>query len=131
MKDIEEEAPFTSETDDFADEREEVLHDQGPVFPYTKGLWLMSLLVGAINPSDLDALDDSRPLSCFTLIQILGREISSQEYRKYWNAHPKHKEYEKNYQDLLTKPTYTINILGAPPASAMTRISARFKRLGF
>ena len=90
MKDIEEEAPFTTETDDFMDERGEVLHDQGPVFPYTKGLWLMTLLVGVLNPADLDALDDSRPLSYFTMANILGREITPQEYRKYWDAHPKH-----------------------------------------
>jgi hypothetical protein len=132
MKDIEEEAPFTSETDDYADEKDEVLHDQGPVFPYTKGLWLMSLLVGAICPSDLDALDDSRPLSKFTLNQILGREITPEEYRKYWNAHPKAvKEFEPHYQNLLTRPEHTVNILGAPPASAMMRITARMKRMGF
>jgi len=131
MKDIEEDSPFTSETDDYSDERDEVLHDQGPVFPYTKGLWLMSLLVGAINPYDLDALDDSRPLSRFTIVQLLGREITEQEYRKYWDAHPKHKEHEPRYRDLLTIPEYTVKILGAAPATAMARISARFKKFGF
>jgi hypothetical protein len=33
MKDCEEIAPFCSESDDFADEAEEVLRDQVPVFP--------------------------------------------------------------------------------------------------
>lgn len=130
MKDIEEDAPFTSETDDFKDERDEVIHDQGPVFPYTKGLWLMCLFVGAIEPTDLDALDDSRPLSRFTLDIILGREISEQEYRKYWDAHPKAKEFESVFHRLNSEKAPTIAILGAPPATAMARITARFKRFG-
>ena len=131
MKEIEEEAPFTVEMDDYSDEREEVLHDQGPVFPYTKGLWLMCLLVGAISPSDLDALDDSRPLSRFTLVQILGREITDQEYRKYWDAKPKHEQYEARYNDLLRAKEHAFKILGPPPASAMAKIASRFKKLGF
>lgn len=38
---------------------------QGPVLPYTFSMWLISQLVGALNPHDLDAPDDVRPFSCF------------------------------------------------------------------
>lgn len=37
MVQVEEKAPFTSEVDDYHDEKREVIHDQGNGFPYTKG----------------------------------------------------------------------------------------------
>ncbi len=39
----------------------EVCNSQGDVFPYTKGLWLVSNLIAAINTNDLDAMDESVP----------------------------------------------------------------------
>jgi hypothetical protein len=36
MKDIEEIASFCAEVDDYNDERDEVMKDQGKAFPYTK-----------------------------------------------------------------------------------------------
>jgi hypothetical protein len=53
MKDLEEVAPYCSECDDYNDEKEEVLKDQGYGFPYTKGFYLIACLVGAMNPADL------------------------------------------------------------------------------
>jgi hypothetical protein len=96
MKEIEEIGPFMAEVDDYEAELKEVHHDQGPTFPYSKGLWIMCLLVGAINPHDLDAMDDSRPFTKFTLENILGRGLTPQEYSKYWTGHPKAKEYDYN-----------------------------------
>ena len=58
MKEVEEVAPYCSESDDFADEREEVLNDQGMALPFTKGFYLVCQLVAAMNPDDLDAMDE-------------------------------------------------------------------------
>jgi len=131
MKQIEENGPFVSETDDFNDERDEVIHDQGPAFPYTKGLWLLCLIVGAINPYDLDALDDSRPLSKFTLDNIFGRCISKEEYRKYWNNHPTHTQFESNFERLSTEQKHSYQILGSYSTGALSRITNKFKSFGF
>lgn len=73
MKEIEERAPFTAELDDYHDERTEVLEDQGKAFPYTKGYWIISQLVAAINPDDLDAIDENLPFTKATLDNMLGR----------------------------------------------------------
>lgn len=129
MKEIEEKAPFTAETDDYADERGEVLEDQGPVFPYPKGLWLVCLMVGAINPDDLDAIDDSRPFSKFTMSNILGRVLTDQEYRKYWDTHPKHGEFSSKYTVMANEQKCTREILGPTSTSTFAAIKAGFKRL--
>ena len=88
MKDIEEIAPFTAELDDFGDEKAEVLNDQGPAFPYSKGFWLLANLVAAINPDDLDALDESAPFTKGTMENLMGRALSQQEYNTYFSQHP-------------------------------------------
>jgi hypothetical protein len=99
---IEEAAPFTSEVDDYHDEKEEVIHDQGPAFPYTKGLWLICSLVSAICPNDLDALDENVPFSKHTLDELLGRVHSPEEYLYYWTHNPHAKNYQHDYQKFLT-----------------------------
>lgn len=88
MKEVEERAQFCSELDDFVSERNEVEHDQGPVFPFSRGFWLLCMLVAAMNPNDLDALDESRPFTKGTLGNLLGRVLSQEEYSEYWNKHP-------------------------------------------
>ncbi len=131
MKKIEEEGPYMSEIDDYKGELNEVIHDQGPAFPYTKGLWILCLLVGAINPYDLDALDDSRPLSKYTVDNIMGRVITMDEYKKYWNSHPKHLEHEANYSRFSTEQKHTEQILGKTSIGAINKIANRFKSFGF
>lgn len=84
MKELEERVPNTAEVDDFETEREEVLHDQTDMFPYTKGFWLICQLVGAMNPDDLDALDESIPLSLFAFNNMMGRLLTPEEYRAYY-----------------------------------------------
>ncbi|STX28562.1 Uncharacterised protein [Legionella beliardensis] len=71
MKDIEEDAPFTAELDDFNSERNEVYKDQGPGFPFTRGFWLICQLVAAINPYDLDKLDESVPFTKKTMNDLM------------------------------------------------------------
>lgn len=130
MKDIEEEAPFTSEVDDYASEKREVLHDQGPVFPYTQGLWLLCMLVGALCPHDLDAMDDSTPFSCFTLGQIMGRVLTEPEYRRYFRAFPQAKQYQGMYELLLRERAHASSLVLAQPASFRQRLFSRFSSMG-
>lgn len=85
LKEVEEEARFVAELDDYVSECKEVNHDQGPAFPYSKGMWLICNLVAAICPQDLDAIDESTPFSKFTLGNILGRKLTEQEYGHYFN----------------------------------------------
>jgi len=90
--------------------KNEVLHKQGPALPYSKGFWLMSLLVGAINPGDIDCLDDPRPVSKFTFDNLMGRNLTEQEYAYYFFNHPNSSRYQPYYPSLLIekKPTREI-----------------------
>ena len=85
MKDTEELAPYCSECDDFKDESVEVLRDQGAALPYTYGFYLISCLVAAMNPDDLDAMDESVPFTKATLDNLLGIENSPENYRHYFD----------------------------------------------
>jgi len=78
-------ATFMSEMDDFESERAEVLRDQGYGVPYGRGFWLICNLASAINPSDLDMMDEEIPLTMFTLSNLLGRAITPQEFDHYWH----------------------------------------------
>ena len=86
MKECEEAAPFCSEFDDFRDEAQEVLKDQGQAFPYTFGMHLVGQLVAAFNPNDLDALDESSPLTKPTLDNLMGYATQPQEYKHYFDC---------------------------------------------
>ncbi|KAG7366136.1 hypothetical protein IV203_028806 [Nitzschia inconspicua] len=86
MKDCEEIAPYCSESDDFDDESREVLTDQGAALPYTRGFWLICQLVAAMNPDDLDAMDESVPFTKTTLDNLLGVEHNEESYRHYFNC---------------------------------------------
>ncbi|KAJ3345361.1 hypothetical protein HDU91_007381 [Kappamyces sp. JEL0680] len=84
MKDVEEIAQFCSECDDYNDEKDEVLKDQGYGLPYTKGFYLISCLVGAMNPTDLDAMDESIPFTKYMLDNLLGIVHYEQDYQSYF-----------------------------------------------
>ena len=62
--------------------------DQGPAFPFTKGFWLISQLVAAICPDDLDAIDENIPFSKFSLDGVLGRRHTPEEYHYYFERNP-------------------------------------------
>ena len=104
MKQIEERAPYTSEIDDYQDERREVMTDQGVAFPYTRGFWIISALVAAINPDDLDAMDENLPFSKFTLDELLGRSHTPDEYQYYFERNPHGPLYVDLYPQLLNEP---------------------------
>mmetsp|Transcript_7856 Transcript_7856/g.16405 ORF Transcript_7856/g.16405 Transcript_7856/m.16405 type:complete len:437 (+) Transcript_7856:243-1553(+) len=86
MKECEEKAPFCAEFDDYMDESREILKDQGQAFPYSFGLHLVAQIVAAFNPHDLDALDESVPLTRQTLDNLLGYQSSPQEYKYYYDC---------------------------------------------
>ena len=85
MKDAEEIVPYCSESDDFSDESAEVMRDQGAALPYTRGFHLICQLVAAMNPDDLDAMDESVPFTKATLDNLLGIETNIESYRQYFN----------------------------------------------
>ena len=86
MKDCEEIAPFCSESDDFRDEAKEVLKDQGMALPFSKGFHLICQLVAAMNPYDLDAMDECIPFTKFTLDNLLGYQSNGDTYRHYFEG---------------------------------------------
>jgi len=86
MKDAEEMAPYCAEFDDFSDEAAEVLRDQGPALPFSKGFWLVCTLVAASNPDDLDAMDESVPFTKATLDNLLGIEHNETSYKYYFDS---------------------------------------------
>lgn len=85
MKDAEEMAPYCSESDDFRDEEVEVRRDQGDALPYTYGFYLVACLVAAMNPDDLDAMDESVPFTKATLDNLLGIQNSEENYKHYFD----------------------------------------------
>jgi hypothetical protein len=56
-------------------------------------------VVAAINPDDLDALDESLPLTKGTIDNLIGRKITNEEYKKYWDLNP----HGNLYTDLFTR----------------------------
>eukprot|EP00957_Ditylum_brightwellii_P036308 2749716-Ditylum_brightwellii.AAC.1 len=86
MKECEEIAPYCSESDDFVEEANEVLRDQGAALPYSYGFHLVCTLVAAINPEDLDAMDESVPFTKVTLDNLLGIKHDEQSYLHYFTC---------------------------------------------
>ena len=118
MKDCEEVAPYCSEADDYGDESREVLEDQGDALPYTRGFWLICQLVAAMNPDDLDAMDESVPFTKDTLDNLLGIKHNEESYKYYFDAFVRNQNKRRgqtasdrlkkstrwNYQEFLTAP---------------------------
>ena len=86
MKEAEEVVPYCSESDDYQAEAMEVLRDQGAAIPYTKGFHLVCQLVAAMNPDDLDAMDESVPFTKTTLDNLLGIQHDEKSYRHYFDC---------------------------------------------
>ncbi len=106
-------APYVAELDDFNDERDEVLKNQGPAFSYTRGLWMLSQLVASINPYDLDALDENLPLTNYTLSNIYGRKLNPREYQYYFENNPHAALYVKEYKRFLTEENFAKQIISS------------------
>lgn len=85
MKDAEEVVSYCSESDDFKDEMQEVMRDQGAAFPFSYGFYLICALAGAMNPDDLDAMDESIPFTKAALGNLLGIEQDDASYKYYFD----------------------------------------------
>lgn len=84
-------ARYVNTVDDYVTERKQVMDAQGSVFPYSKGFWIMCHLVGAICPEDLDRLDEPQPpISQTALSEMMGRQLSMEEYSWYLRRRPQH-----------------------------------------
>eukprot|EP00306_Pavlova_sp_CCMP459_P004775 CAMPEP_0185159040 /NCGR_PEP_ID=MMETSP1139-20130426/2796_1 /TAXON_ID=298111 /ORGANISM="Pavlova sp., Strain CCMP459" /LENGTH=497 /DNA_ID=CAMNT_0027724203 /DNA_START=32 /DNA_END=1525 /DNA_ORIENTATION=+ len=84
MKTVDEVAPYCAEVDDYQDECREVLRDQGRGFPFSRGFHLLCQLCGALNPFDLDAVDEWVPFTRETLSNLLGYRLGDSEYAHYF-----------------------------------------------
>jgi len=102
MKDAEEVAPYCSESDDYSDEAQEVKRDQGIALPYTKGFHLICQLVAAMNPDDLDAMDESIPFTKWSLDNLLGIVHNEESYRHYFDNFVKAQQHRRIEIDQLT-----------------------------
>lgn len=110
MKVAEDKAKFASELDDFKSESKEVRAKQGKAFPFNKGMWLLCQLVAAINPDDLDKLDEKKPFSRAKLSEILGRKLTRNDYNHYFSHHPRSAKYQKKYEQLCGEDEKTVPV---------------------
>ncbi|KAL3929966.1 MAG: hypothetical protein SGBAC_011977 [Bacillariaceae sp.] len=126
MKDAEEAAPYCSESDDFRDEAAEVMRDQGAALPYSKGFHLVGTLVGAMNPDDLDAMDESIPFTKATLDNLLGIQHNEESYRHYFNLFMEaqgNRRVESPSDNLKKSTRWNYNdFLQAPMASQIAAV---------
>ena len=137
MKDAEEAAPYCSESDDFRDEAAEVLKDQGAALPYSKGFHLVGTLVGAMNPDDLDSMDESVPFTKATLDNLLGIQHNEESYRHYFNCFMEaqsNRKIEGPSDNLKKSMRWNYNdFLQAPVASQIPQVQdfkAKLKTMG-
>ena len=136
MKDLEEVAPYCSEYDDYHTEAGEVLRDQGAAMPYSKGFHLVGTLVAAMNPDDLDAMDESVPFTKMTLDNLLGIRHTEDMYRHYFRCFQvaQRKREVKSDADKLKKSTewkYNEFLVATVSSDipAVLRYSAALKRI--
>ncbi|MDR3492143.1 MAG: hypothetical protein P4M12_08915 [Gammaproteobacteria bacterium] len=90
-------APFSAAIPDFKDEKKIVLDVQGKVFPYTRGLWLLCSLAAALNRDDLFAINQDLPLTKLTIENVLGRSLTDNEYKYYFECHPCGRTFSPDY----------------------------------
>lgn len=86
MKVLEEKAPFCSESDDYQDELREVRGDQGEAFPYTRGFYIICELVAAMNPEDLDCMDECIAFSKHDFDFLQGYVSDPKDYQNYFHS---------------------------------------------
>jgi hypothetical protein len=96
---------FVAALQNFDAERLEVLNDQGPWFPYSRSVWLICSIAAALNPNDLDAIDQHAPLSMTTINTFLGRDATMAEYEGYFLQHPNATWlFKEDFQSFVSTP---------------------------
>ena len=63
-------------------------------------MWLLSNLVAAINPHDLDALDENVPFTKYTLDSLLGVTTSYADYKYYFDCNP-HRFVDNSHDSII------------------------------
>ncbi|WP_257265276.1 hypothetical protein [Endozoicomonas sp. ONNA2] len=76
------EQPNVHVVDDFESERQQVWEHQGETFPFTEGFYLMSTLLGPIDPL-FDKADENHIFDLADYQEICGRKIPPEEYELY------------------------------------------------
>ena len=76
--------PSIHVVDDYQAEKKEVLAVQGEAFPFNEGFYLLSTLLGPIDPL-FDRADESHVYDRADYEEIVGRRVSDREYRNYCN----------------------------------------------
>ena len=98
-------------------------------------MWVVSNLAAAVNPNDMDAIDDDLPFSKFTLgtvisscchvfiicdrncinwsisDELMGRTHCESEYAYYFNNHPQTSRYSEFYNQFLNESCHARNFL--------------------
>jgi hypothetical protein len=128
MEEVERSKTFVCTTDYFEEEKLEIAKFQGDFFPFSRGLWLLCMLVGAISPDDLDTLLDPYPLTKYTLEIILGRELTQQEYEKYWSQNPNSFKYATMYMTFCAEKRKACDFIGKPRFSFSGMVGSVLKQ---
>jgi hypothetical protein len=105
IHELEELGQYIAALPDYRDEVMDVRTAQGVMFPYTRGLWIICNIVAAINPQDLDGLDEDMPLSKLTIENIMGRGLTIQEYEMYFVNHPDGRVFDPEYSLFVSSET--------------------------
>ena len=100
---IDDEAKYVAQLDDYRSEAAEVLQKQGPGLPFTRGFWMICQLVAAINPNDLDAMDEKLPFSKHTLSNLMGYPLTPADYSRYWDQNPFKNSYQQYFPRFSTE----------------------------
>jgi hypothetical protein len=85
ISEVEEAAPFCAEVSNYKQESREIASEQGKSFPVTRGFCIISALVGALCPEDIDILDEGICLPKSVLNELQGYVCSDDEYKWYFN----------------------------------------------
>lgn len=111
MKDAEAKAKYASEIDDYRAEKKEVQSKQGKTFPFSRGFWLICQLVAAINPYDLDALDEKYPMTKKTMNELMGRVLTPEEYNYYFTHHPRRDKFMPKFAQFAREDIIAYQII--------------------
>lgn len=103
MHELEEISTYVAVLPDYKDEVTEVRSTQGTAFPYSRGFWLLCNIAAAINPNDLDGMDQGEPFTKATFESLMGRGMTVEEYTRYFSCHPNGPEvFQPDLQQFLT-----------------------------
>jgi hypothetical protein len=66
----------------------------------------------------LDALDESLPLTKYTVDNLIGRKITNEEYKKYWDLNPHGNLYMDVYARFRDEETFACKIVSPTDKAA-------------